>query len=216
MQRRVRAGFFIAVPGVVAVVLAAGRSSRTGDRHKLLATDASGQTMIARTLTQITASKVSGICVVVPDIAGLVAQASERVPEPMVGVRFAIRQSADVSQGLSMSLRAGIACARDWQADGAVICPGDMPLIRSAMIDALVDCHAATGADVVVPECDGRIGNPVLWDARRFGVLMALRGDEGARKLLRLPDIRRASVAADASIFVDFDTPEALDRFSGL
>ncbi|GBR04313.1 nucleotidyltransferase family protein [Acetobacter oeni] len=201
----------------MAVILAAGRSLRTGDRHKLLARDAAGRSMIGRTIMQVASSDVERICIVVPDAKGLVALAASRaIAGRADGVRFAIREAADAGDGISASLRAGIAYARDMGAGGAVICLGDMPLVAGPVIDALIGCHKATGADVVVPECDGRSGNPVLWDARWFEALMALNGDEGARKLLRSPDIRRASVRADASIFVDFDTPEALDVFSGL
>ncbi|WP_173581718.1 NTP transferase domain-containing protein [Acetobacter musti] len=206
-----------AAGGIVAVITAAGRSSRTGERHKLLATDAAGRSMIARTLAQVASSRVAGICVVVPDVDGRVARAAAcAIEERTDRERFVIRLAADAAQGLSASLRAGVAYARDCRAAGVVICLGDMPLVTGATIDALAECHRATGADAVVPECDGRPGNPVLWDARRFGDLMGLTGDEGARKLLRMPGLHKVSVSTDASIFVDFDTPEALDVFAGL
>src|SRR5205807_4965072 len=90
----------------------------------------------------------------------------------------------DFAQGLGTSVRAGIA-AVPADADGAVVCLGDMPQVDAALIDRLIAAFdPQKGALAVMPTIDGRRGNPVLWSRRFFPDLMAIEGDVGARNLI--------------------------------
>ena len=53
-------------PPIAILVLAAGRSSRTAPAHKLLACDAAGQTMLARTMLTALNSRANFIISVLP------------------------------------------------------------------------------------------------------------------------------------------------------
>ncbi|GBQ20786.1 hypothetical protein AA0472_0243 [Acetobacter estunensis NRIC 0472] len=200
----------------VAIVLAAGRSSRSGNQHKLLAQDAAGQTMLARTLTEVLGSRVGAVCVVLaPDGEGLLTAVYEtspalRIPER----RLDICVAPDAREGLSASLRAGVKWAESRHACAALICLADMPLVRTGVMDDLLTRYRLGGVDVVVPEHDGRMGNPVVWGAACFPALQTVEGDRGGRVLLRSTSLRQARVAADAGVLEDFDTPEALERFA--
>jgi len=114
--------------------------------------------------------------------------------------------------GLASSVKSGIAAVPD-NADGAVICLGDMPLIDAGLIDRLIEAFAPDrGNLIVVPVADGRRGNPVLWSRRFFKELMTLDGDIGARHLIA----RHAEAVADVPVegngaFLDIDTPQALE-----
>ena len=97
-------------------------------------------------------------------------------------VRFV--HNPDFADGLATSLKAGIA-AVPTDADGAIVCLGDMPQVDAGLIDRLIEAFAPErGALIVVPVIDGRRGNPVLWSRRFFDELMALEGDVGARHLI--------------------------------
>ena len=90
----------------------------------------------------------------------------------------------DFADGLAGSVKAGIAAVPD-NADGAMVCLGDMPLIDAQLIDRLIEAFAPDrGNLIVVPVSDGRRGNPVLWSRRFFNELMTLDGDIGARHLI--------------------------------
>ncbi|MFC3713419.1 NTP transferase domain-containing protein [Sphingoaurantiacus capsulatus] len=189
-----------AVNGPVgAVVLAAGRSSRMQGANKLLA-DLGGKPLLAHTLDTLAAAGLPALVVV-----GNMAAEMRAV----VGDRAAIVEAPDFAEGLSRSLRAGIAAVpADWRA--AIVCLGDMPQVTPAVLTALA-APAREPQAIVVPTVDGKRGNPVLWPRAHFARLAALDGDVGGKVLLaELADqVIEVEVGTDA-ILADIDTPEAL------
>jgi molybdenum cofactor cytidylyltransferase len=189
---------------VVAIVLAAGRSTRMGGPNKLLA-ELSGKKLVRIATEQALASKASEVIVVTGHQAELVEQALE-------GLNVKFVRNPDFAGGLASSVKAGIA-AVPGKADGALICLGDMPLIDAMLIDRLIEAFDPDrGNLVVVPVADGRRGNPVLWSRRFFGELLTLDGDTGARHLTAKHAEAVAEVPVDGiSAFLDIDTPQALE-----
>jgi molybdenum cofactor cytidylyltransferase len=189
---------------VVAIVLAAGRSTRMGGPNKLLA-ELSGKKLVRIATEQALASKASEVIVVTGHQAELVEQALE-------GLNVKFVRNPDFAGGLASSVKAGIA-AVPGKADGALICLGDMPLIDAMLIDRLIEAFDPDrGNLVVVPVADGRRGNPVLWSRRFFGELLTLDGDTGARHLIAKHAEAVAEVPVDGiSAFLDIDTPQALE-----
>ena len=120
--------------------------------------------------------------------------------------------SPDFAGGLASSVKAGIS-AVPANADGALVCLGDMPLIDAKLLDRLIDAFEPDrGHLIAVPVSDGRRGNPVLWSRRFFGELMTLDGDIGARHLI----IKHGEAVAEVPVeghgaFLDIDTPQALE-----
>ena len=120
----------------------------------------------------------------------------------------------DYQDGLSASLRAGLAAVPE-TASAALVMLGDMPLVSPAVIERLLAAYdAAEGRLIVCPVHGGEVGNPVLWDRRFFGDIMALDGDRGARSLLRQHAEWVAEVPTDESVLRDFDTVESLATLS--
>jgi molybdenum cofactor cytidylyltransferase len=117
----------------------------------------------------------------------------------------------DFADGLGGSVKAGIS-AVPAEADGAVVCLGDMPQVDAALIDQLIAAFdPEKGALAVVPVFDGRRGNPVLWSRRFFPDLMAIEGDIGARHLIgRYSEAVVEVPVTGNGALVDVDTPEAL------
>jgi molybdenum cofactor cytidylyltransferase len=189
---------------VAAIVLAAGRSTRMGGPNKLLA-ELSGKKLVRIAAEQALASKASEVIVVTGHQAELVEQALE-------GLNVKFVRNPDFAGGLASSVKAGIAAVSE-QADGALICLGDMPLIHAELIDRLIEAFAPDrGNLIVVPSAEGRRGNPVLWSRRFFSELMTLDGDIGARHLLSKHGEAVAEVPVEGdSAFLDIDTPQALE-----
>jgi len=117
----------------------------------------------------------------------------------------------DFALGLSTSLKAGIA-AVPAEADGAIVCLGDMPQVDASLIDKLIAAFdPERGALVVVPSIEGKRGNPVVWSRRFFSDLAALEGDIGARHLIAsYPEAVTEVPLSDRAALVDVDTPDAL------
>ncbi len=186
---------------IAAVVLAAGRSTRMGAVNKLIA-EIGGKPLVRIAAEQALASRASPVIVVT-------GHERERVEQALNGLPVKVVHNPDYAEGLGTSLKAGIAAVPD-NADGAIICLGDMPQVNAALIDKLIAAFdPAHGALVVVPSIAGRRGNPVVWSRRFFHDLMAISGDIGARHLIGsyAEAVAEVPVEGDAAL-TDVDTPE--------
>ena len=188
---------------IAAVVLAAGRSTRMGGPNKLTA-EIRGKPLVRIAAEQALASRADPVIVVT-------GHERERVEAALAGLKVRLVHNPDYANGLGTSLHAGVA-AVPAEADGVVICLGDMPQVTAALIDRLIAAYdAEKGALVVAPVRDGQRGNPVLWARRFFPDLMAVTGDVGARHVLNNYSEAVVEVPVrEEGAFVDVDTPEAL------
>lgn len=191
-----------APPRIAALVLAAGRSTRMGERNKLLC-EVDGVPLVLRVANAACASRACQVMVV----TGFEA---ERVEAALVGRPVSFTHNPDFAQGMATSLRRGLR-ALPADVDAVVVLLADMPGISAADIDRLLDGFDAAHPEILVPAHDGRRGNPIVWPQRYLAEMAALSGDTGARGLLERYAGNVRSVAVDsAAIFADVDTPEAL------
>ena len=188
---------------VAAVVLAAGRSTRMGAVNKLIA-EIGGKPLVRIAAEQALASRASPVIVVT-------GHERDKVEAALADLPVRVVHNPDYADGLGTSLRTGIA-AVPADADGAIICLGDMPQVDARLIDKLLAAFdPEKGALVVVPSIEGRRGNPVVWSRRFFPDLMAVQGDIGARHIIAsyVEAVVEVPVAGDAAL-TDVDTPESL------
>jgi molybdenum cofactor cytidylyltransferase len=188
---------------VAAVVLAAGRSTRMGAVNKLIA-EIGGKPLVRIAAEQALKSRASPVIVVT-------GHQKEQVEAALKGLSVRLVHNPDFADGLGSSLRTGIA-AVPADADGAIVCLGDMPQVDAGLIDKLVAAFdPEKGALVVTPSIDGRRGNPVVWSRRFFPDLMAVQGDIGARNLIGsyAEAVVEVPVTGEGAL-IDVDTPESL------
>ena len=195
----------VPVARVAAVVLAAGRSLRTGSANKLLA-PVGDKSMIECTVDAVLQSQPCTTIVVTGHDA-------HAVRTRLAGRALRFVHNPDFADGLSTSVRAGIASLGD-EIEAALICLGDMPRITSQLLRRIVAAYdPVTGCAIVVPRYAGKRGNPVLWDRRFFAEILTLTGDVGARRLLtKHADLVCELASDDAAVLVDYDTPQELDE----
>ena len=188
---------------VAALVLAAGRSTRMGGPNKLLA-DIGGRPMVRIVVDEVLASRARPVIVVT-------GHQRERVEAALSGLPVTFVHNANFADGLSTSLRAGIA-ALPPEPNGAIVCLGDMPHVDAKLIDRLIAAFdPERGALVVVPTIAGKRGNPVVWSRRFFPDLASVEGDVGARHLIAGYQEAVAEVPTDTAALLDVDTPDALE-----
>lgn len=199
-----------ATPGqarrVAALVLAAGRSSRMGGPNKLLL-PVGGEPMVRRVAEAALASRAAPVVVVV-------GHQQHEIRAVLRGLKVRFAANPDFAQGLSTSLKAGLA-ALPGDVAGAVVCLGDMPRVGAALIDRLMAAFDPDrGRGVVVPTWRGKRGNPVLWGRAHFAAMRELSGDAGAKHLIGEHAEAVVEVeAGDDAALADIDTPEALAAF---
>jgi len=184
-------------------VLAAGRSTRMGGPNKMIA-EISRRPLVRIAAEEALASRASPVIVVS-------GHQRDQVEAALAGLPVRFVHNPNFAQGLGTSLRAGIA-AVPADADGAIVCLGDMPQVDASLIDRLITAFDPDRAAlVVVPTFEGKRGNPVLWSRRFFPDLMAIEGDVGARFLIgRYPEAVIEVPVDGKATLVDIDTPEAL------
>jgi molybdenum cofactor cytidylyltransferase len=191
-------------PTIAAVVLAAGRSRRMAPHNKLLVADRTGKAMIARVVDNVLSSNARPILVVT-------GHQVEQVQHALGGRPVRFVHAEDYAEGLSASLKAGIAAVPE-DCAAAVVCLGDMPLVTGRMIDRLLSHYDPDeGRLIVLPTFRGKQGNPMLWDRRFFPEILQISGDSGARFLLtkHMEAVVEVEMADDA-VLRDFDTTESL------
>jgi molybdenum cofactor cytidylyltransferase len=190
---------------IAAVVLAAGRSTRMGGPNKLLA-EIGGRPLIRIAAEEALASKARPVIVVT-------GHQHDKIAAALKGLDVTCVHNPNFADGLSTSLKTGLE-AVPAAVDGAIVCLGDMPQVRAALIDRLIVAFdPERGALIVVPTIAGKRGNPVVWSRRFFHELASLEGDVGARHLIGRYGEALAEVAlTDEAALIDVDTPDALSK----
>ncbi|MDE7547914.1 nucleotidyltransferase family protein [Acetobacter fabarum] len=198
--------------GTLAIVLAAGQSSRTGAQHKLLAPDATGCPMLVRTLRNTLRSTAAHVLVLLPPNRPELAALTHDLPE--YGARLSTQYVVDAADGLSASLRAGVRAAQAMPATSLLVCLGDMPLVPTHLLNALLYEQHTTQAPAMAAQRHNKPGNPVVWSSTQFATLLGITGDQGGRAILRALGPAVRLLPAPAALLEDFDTPDRLEQFA--
>jgi molybdenum cofactor cytidylyltransferase len=182
-----------------AIVLAAGAGTRFGG-GKLLA-DWRGRPLVLAAVETALAAPVEAVIVVL----GCEAKRVAKVLAGVTDARLRLVVADDWADGLSASLRAGVA---NLPADSAgfLLFLGDMPLIPPDLPPKVL-AALENGAPAVQPLHGETPAHPVGFSAALYGELSRLSGDAGAGALLRArPDVVRLSCGEVGAVF-DIDRP---------
>ena len=193
------------------VLLAAGRSRRMGDINKLTAVIA-GKPVIRHVAEAVVGAGADDIVVVLGHDRDAVAACLEGLP-----VRFVMNEA--YRSGQASSVGCGITALDNAITDVMVVL-GDMPLLTASFLRDLQTHHLAVSRHeqtITLPVCDQngqrQIGHPVVWGRQFFPDLQTLKGDQGGRQIwAEHPAMLSHMAVADACLFMDTDTPDALHQ----
>lgn len=184
---------------ICGILLAAGASKRFGS-DKLLHPFA-GQTTVAL-------AALANLRAVIPHVIAVVRPGVPLLENRLSEAGATVLLCADADEGMGASLASAVAASGD--VAGWLVALADMPYIRPDTI-AKIAASLAAGAAIVAPAYRGERGHPVGLSARFRAQLQALRGDEGARALLRSnADSVTLIDVDDPGICQDIDTPDDL------
>jgi molybdenum cofactor cytidylyltransferase len=185
---------------VVAVVLAAGLSSRMGQSKPLLRWGE--KTIIENLIGRLNPLPLSDLVVVTGHRADEV--------EPLV-IHAGARplRNPDYAQGeMLSSVQLGLA-ALPAHISAALIILADQPQLSPKLVLRLMAAYAEGAGRIVAPSYQGQRGHPVLIDRRFWGEIASLGPGQAPRHVLEAyPDEVALIPWQDSSLLYDLDTPE--------
>ena len=154
-----------------------------------------GETLVERAVRIAAEAGLAPVMVVVRAEDELASALRQR------GCEVVVNALAD--EGMARSIRCGVERARELGAVGAVVMSCDQVMLRAEhLVRLCVEADRVTGSGYA-----GKVGIPAYFPAASFEALMELRGDVGARELLR-----GAAVVVDERLALDVDTEADLAR----
>ena len=184
---------------IVGLLLAAGSATRFGS-DKLQHALPHGVSIAVQSARHLKSELGRVVAVVRPDPDQLISSLKAE------GCEVVVCESA--AEGMGASLACAVRAAGE--ADGYLIALADMPFLRRTTIAAVRDALAG-GAPLVAPYFRARRGHPVGLSHEFFHELVALRGDEGAKRLLAAHEKQMVKIpVGDPGALRDIDRPEDL------
>jgi molybdenum cofactor cytidylyltransferase len=190
-----------------AAVLAAGRGSRLGGDASKPLLDWRGRPLVAWAIDAALGSGLRPVVVVVGYRGDEVRAA---LGDDVIGDEVMVVENPAWEEGIASSLRAALAALTPLtDVDAVAIGLADQPLVSAGAYARLAANDG--GAPIRAATYDGRPGNPVILGRSLWPEAMQLRGDSGARTLMRDGTVDRIE-CGDTGSAADIDTLEDLER----
>lgn len=180
------------------VLLAAGASRRFGS-NKLLHHIEAGVSVLDRSYHAASILHATPLLVISDDPA-LRAHCEERSYPYVI--------NAQAEQGMAGSIVCGVRATAG--AGGWAICLADMPCIRQQTMVQLRETW--DGERILLPRYQQQAGHPVIFPRAYFAQLTALKGDQGARRIVQYSDAVMYLDVEDPGVLLDIDTPADLQQ----
>jgi molybdenum cofactor cytidylyltransferase len=188
-----------------AVVLAAGQSARMGGANKLLL-PFEGEALVRRTVRTVLAAGMQETVVVT-------GYQAREVTRAVLDLPVTVQPNLLYEEGQMRSVAAGVA-GLALATDAIVVCPGDLPLLRTEDLHELIEVYLAhPDSSIVIPRYQGERGNPIVFAAAYAPEVAAGRRLIGCRKLAQqYPEETFWYDAAHERFTTDCDTPQAYEQ----
>lgn len=185
-------------PRVVALVLAAGYSSRMGTLKPLAPLGTS--TPIEEAITRFHQAGIEDVRVVVGHRSHEITPVVERL-----GARWIF--NADYDRGMFSSVLAGLK-SLEADVEGLFLLPADIPLIKPSTIRALLEVFNSSDPKIIYPSFDGKRGHPPLIPVALLPRDLPADYSGGLRALLGCYEQSARDVdVPDQAILMDCNTP---------
>ena len=194
---------------ISAILLAAGQSKRMNGENKLIK-EIDGIPLIKHAIKNILGSAVDELVIVV----GHEKEIIENTIDKNKKIKFVYNN--DFNSGIASSIKIGLSNISD-KSKSFFISLGDMPNVNQNIYNKLIKAknnynnklEPENKKEIIIPTCDGKDGNPILFSIFMKNNIMTISGDRGAKevieknqdKVLKIPFVGNG-------IILDFDTQD--------
>jgi len=183
------------------IILAAGAASRMGSPKQIL--HFKNTTFLDHAISKAKASKATNVCCVLGANLKVVKAAVKNTSVSFV-------ENLNWKEGLSSSIVTGVnyITSLQKQPDGILVMLCDQPFLDTAYINLLIDTYTHSTKSIIASNYGAKNGVPAIFPKESFKMLLALKGDIGAKILLNSSVFNVVSVIPDnLDVLKDIDTP---------
>ncbi|MEK0423551.1 MAG: hypothetical protein RLZ95_1461 [Bacteroidota bacterium] len=182
------------------VIIAAGESKRLGTPKQLLLVEE--DTLLNRLIKTVQRAVNFPIYLVLGANA-------EKIQAQLPHIEINVVENKDWQEGMGSSIRLGVQAILESakKFDGVLILVCDQPYLTEAAIQDLVTLQAAKKTAITASFYANIAGTPALFHASIFPDLLALKGDQGAKKIIQERDQELAKLQFEKGV-LDIDTQD--------
>lgn len=182
------------------VIIAAGESKRLGSPKQLLLLDK--DSMLNRLIKMVQKAVDFPIYLVLGANA-------EKIKAQLPNVSLKIVENTEWQEGMGSSIRIGVQTVIDSanKHDGVLILVCDQPHLSETAIKDLISLQANKKSAITASFYANITGTPALFHQSVFSDLLALKGDQGAKRIIQERDQELAKLQFEMGV-LDIDTPE--------
>jgi molybdenum cofactor cytidylyltransferase len=182
------------------VIIAAGESKRLGSPKQLLLLDK--DTMLNRLIKMVQKAVDFPIYLVLGANA-------KKIKAQLPITNLNIVENNEWQEGMGSSIRIGVQAVIDSanKHDGVLILVCDQPYLSESSIKDLIALQAINNTAIAASFYANIAGTPALFHQSVFSDLLALKGDQGAKRIIQERDQELAKLQFEKGV-LDIDTPE--------
>jgi molybdenum cofactor cytidylyltransferase len=182
------------------VIIAAGESKRLGSPKQLLLLDK--DSMLNRLIKMVQKAVDFPIYLVLGANA-------EKIKAQLPNVSLKIVENTEWQEGMGSSIRIGVQAVIDSanKHDGVLMLVCDQPHLSETTIKDLISLQANKKSAITASFYANIAGTPALFHQSVFSDLLALKGDQGAKRIIQERDQELAKLQFEMGV-LDIDTPE--------
>ena len=184
---------------ISAIIMASGFSRRMGENKLLMKYN--NKFLIQYTLDTISKCNFEDKVVVTQ---------YEKVKEIGENLNFKVVINEHSNKGQSESIKLGIKNCKE--SNGYMFFVADQPLLDKNDIENLIGVFNEDINYIVIPQCKGKCGNPVIYPKKYKKDILNLEGDNGGQSIIKSSDkIKYVNVCEDTLFDIDY-----IDDFNNL
>jgi len=183
-----------------AILLAAGRSSRLGGIKQLLPFHS--KTLLQHTIDEL---KLAGVKPLIVVTGGHATEVTASINQNGIDLIYNEHWEQGIASGIVTGLQTLNTRYKEIRQVILAVC--DQPFVSASLFEQLYAIQNSSSKNIVASAYSDTLGTPVLFTQKYFDLLLGLKGDEGAKKILKAYQEEVARVDFPLG-HIDIDTAE--------